>query len=185
MLHFTFARWSEGEAALAAAREICAAWPQHHLMEIIETTCGVGAHMQGDGERALAHFEALAGRAGARGSVLHAGWAEYASAQTLLALDRPHEAWERLMVAEDRLRGLADRQSQHICQGLRARLAWRLGDVDEALAAAERCGAFGRTLPPTNYRLSTEGYAAPALVGALARMADLSPEQLKLLPSVL
>ena len=79
-----------------SAREICAAWPQHHLMEIIETTNGIGAHLQGDGERALAHFDALGRRAGARGSALHAGWADYASAQTLLALDRPHEAWERL-----------------------------------------------------------------------------------------
>jgi hypothetical protein len=176
ILRFAFARWSEGEAALAAAREICAAWPQHHLMEIIETTCGVGAHLQGDGERALAHFEALGRRAGARGSALHAGWADYASAQTLLALDRPHEAWERLTAAEDRLRGMADRQSHHICQGLRARLAWRLGEADEALAAAARCGAFGRALPPTNYS-STEGYAAPALVGALALVAGVTAAQ--------
>jgi hypothetical protein len=173
ILHFAFARWADGKAALAAAREICAAWPQHHLMEIIETTCGVGAHLEGDGERALGHFEALARRAGARGSALHAGWADYASAQTLLALDRPHEAWERLTVAEEHLRGLADRQSHHICQGLRARLAWRLGDVDEALAAAGRCGALGRALPPTNYS-STEGYAAPALVGALAQITGVS-----------
>ncbi|MDB5482563.1 MAG: serine/threonine protein kinase, partial [Caulobacteraceae bacterium] len=179
ILHFTFARWSDGEAALAAAREICASWPQHHLMEVIETTCGVGAHLQGDGERALRHFEALAGRAGARGSPLHAGWADYASAQTLLALDRPHEAWERLTAAEDRLRGLADRQSHHICEGLRARLAWRLGEVDEALAAAARCGAMGKTLPPTNYS-STEGYAGPALVGALALIAGVPAQQRKL-----
>ncbi|HLZ84181.1 MAG TPA: ATP-binding protein [Caulobacteraceae bacterium] len=179
ILHFAFARWPEGEAALAAAREICAAWPQHHLMEIIETTCGIGAHLQGDGERALAHFDALGRRAGARGSALHAGWADYASAQTLLALDRPHEAWERLTAAEDRLRGMADRQSQHICLGLRARLAWRLGEVDEALAAAARCGASGRTLPPTNYS-STEGYAAPALVGALALAGGVAPPQRRL-----
>jgi len=176
ILHFAFARWSHGEAALAAAREICAAWPQHHLMEIIETTCGVGAHLQGDGDRALAHFEALGRRAGTRGSALHAGWADYASAQTLLALDRPHEAWERLTAAEDRLKGMADRQSHHICQGLRARLAWRLGEVDEALAAAARCGAIGRALPPTNYS-STEGYAAPALVGALALIAGVAAPQ--------
>ena len=179
ILHFAFARWSEGEAALAVARGICADWPQHHLMEIIETTCGIGAHLQGDGERALAHFEALARRAGARGSSLHAGWADYASAQTLLALDRPHEAWERLNAAEDGLRGLADRQSHHICQGLRARLAWRLGEVDEALAAAARCGRLGRALPPTNYS-STEGYAAPALVGALALIAEVPAAQAKL-----
>jgi hypothetical protein len=179
VLHFAFARWPEGEATLAAARGICADWPQHHLMEIIETTCGIGAHLQGDGDRALAHFEALARRAAARGSALHAGWADYASAQTLLALDRPHEAWERLNLAEDRLRGLADRQSHHICQGLRARLAWRLGEVDEALAAAARCGAIGRALPPTNYS-STEGYAAPAVVGALALIAGVPAAQAKL-----
>jgi hypothetical protein len=179
LLHFAFARWSQGEAALAVARRICADWPQHHLLEIIETTCGIGAHLQGDGERALAHFEALARRAGARGSSLHAGWADYASAQTLLALDRPHEAWERLNAAEDSLRGLADRQSHHICQGLRARLAWRLGEVDEALAAAARCGGMGRALPPTNYS-STEGYAAPALVGALALIAEVPAAQAKL-----
>jgi hypothetical protein len=179
ILRFAFARWAEGERALDAAREICAAGRQHHLMEIIETTCGLGAHLQGDGERALAHFEALAGRAAARGSALHAGWAAYAGAQTLLALDRPHEAWERLMAAEDRLQGLADRQSRHICQGLRARLAWRLGEVDEALAAAARCGALGRALPPTNYS-STEAYAAPALVGALALIAGVPPTQRKL-----
>jgi hypothetical protein len=179
LLHFAFARWADGEATLIAARAICADWPQHHLMEIIETTCGIGAHLQGDGDRALAHFEALGRRAAARGSALHAGWAEYASAQTLLALDRPHEGWERLNMAEDRLRGLADRQSHHICQGLRARLAWRLGEVDEALAAAGRCGAIGRTLPPTNYS-STEGYAAPALVGALALIASVPPAQAKI-----
>jgi hypothetical protein len=179
ILHFAFARWTEGETTLTAARAICADWPQHHLMEIIETTCGIGAHLQGDGDRALGHFAALAQRAALRGSALHAGWADYASAQTLLALDRPHEAWERLNLAEDRLRGLADRQSHHICQGLRARLAWRLGEVDEALAAAGRCGALGRALPPTNYS-STEGYAAPALVGALALIAGVPAAQAKL-----
>jgi hypothetical protein len=167
ILHFMHGRWSEGEAALAQAREICLAWPQHQLMEVIETTCGIGAHLRGDGDRALGHFEALAGRAAARGSSLHLAWADYATAQTLLALDRPHEAWTRLGAADDRLRGLGDRQSRHICLGLRARLAWRLGEVDEALAVAARCGAMSRTLPPTNYS-STEAYSAPALVGALA-----------------
>jgi hypothetical protein len=172
ILDFAFARWSEGETALRAAREICAAWPQPHLLEVIETSCGLAAHLQGEGERALGHFEALGRRAGARGSALHAAWADYASAQTLLALDRPHEAWDRLTAAEDRLKGLADRQSHHICQGLRARLAWRLGEVNEALAAASQCGALGRTLPPTNYS-STEAYGAPALVGALALIAGV------------
>ena len=181
ILHFMFARWSQGEAALAAAREICAARPPGQLMEVIETTCGLGAHFQGDGERALAHFDALlARRAGARGSDLHAGWADYARPpRPSLALGRPAvEGWARLAAAEDRLKGLGDRQSQHICQGLRARLAWRLGEVDEALAAATLCGRTARAQAPTNYS-STEAYAAPALVGALAQFAPVSASQRK------
>jgi hypothetical protein len=43
--------------------------------------------------------------AGDRGSAMHAGWADYATAQTLLALDQPHEAWARLLRAEDHPRG--------------------------------------------------------------------------------
>ena len=166
ILHFIFCRWAAGEEALDRARTICVAWPQHHLMDVIETTCGIGAHLQAHGERALLHFDALASRALERGSLLHVGWADYASAQTLLALDRAHEGWARLMSAEDRLRGLTDRQSTHICQGLRARLAWHLGEIDEALSAAIQCGDTSRALPPTNYS-STEAYSAPALVGAL------------------
>ena len=166
ILHFIFCRWAAGEEALDRARTICAAWPQHHLMDVIETTCGIGAHLQADGERALVHFEALASRALERGSLLHVGWADYASAQTLLALDRAHEGWARLSSAEDRLRGLTDRQSSHICLGLRARLAWRLGEIDEALSSAILCGETSRALPPTNYS-STEAFSAPALVGAL------------------
>ena len=173
ILHFMFTRWSAGEAALATARAICADWPQHQLIEVIETTCGIGAHLQGDGERALTHFDALAHRAGERGSALHAGWADYASAQTLLALERPHEGWARLISAEDHLTGLSDRQSHHICQGLRAQLAWRLGEVDEALSSAARCGGMSQSLAPTNYS-STEAYSSPALVGGLALLTPLS-----------
>jgi len=176
ILHFIFGAWTDGEAALAKARSICAAFPQHQLMEIIETTCGLGAHLQGDGERALGHFEALLARADARGSVLHAGWADYASAQTLLALGRPHEGWARLGAAEDRLKGLTDRQSHHICQGLRARLALALGEVDEALDAAARCGGTSRTLPPTNYS-STEAFSAPGFVGAVVQVVGDSAAQ--------
>jgi hypothetical protein len=145
-------------------------------MEWIETTCGIGAHLQGDGERALAHFAVLARLAALRGSAMHAGWADYATAQTLLALDRPHEAWDRLVSAEAHLREVTDRQSHHICLGLRARLAWRLGEVDEALAAAARCGEMGRTLAPTNHT-STEAFSAPALVGALALAGSRSASQ--------
>jgi hypothetical protein len=42
ILHFIFGAWTDGETALAKARSICAAFPQHQLMEIIETTCGLG-----------------------------------------------------------------------------------------------------------------------------------------------
>ena len=176
ILHLIFYRWTAAQEALNTARAICADWPQHHLMEVIETTCGIAAHLQGDGEKALGHFDALSARALERGSLLHTGWADYASAQTLLAMDRVHEGWARLSSAEDRLRGLTDRQSHHICQGLRARLAWRLGEIDEALAAASLCGETSRALPPTNYS-STEAYSAPALVGALILASDADVTQ--------
>jgi tetratricopeptide (TPR) repeat protein len=179
MVDFVFARWREGEAALAAARSQCASLPAHQLMEWIETTCGIGAHLQGRGERALEHFAVLADLAQRRGSDMHAGWADYASAQTLLALDRPHEAWARLNAADDRLRNVVDRQSHHICLGLRARIAWRLGEVDEALAAAAACGTLGRQLAPTNHT-STEAFSAPALVGALALVGEVSAAQRRL-----
>jgi hypothetical protein len=175
-LHIIFARWSQGEATLRAARNICANSTDHQLMEWIETTCGIAAHLQGDGERAFGHFDVLAMLAKGRGSAMHAGWADYASAQTLLAVDRPHEAWERLNSAETWLAGVSDRQSHHICLGLRARLAWRLGEVDEALAAAARCGEMSARLLPTNHT-STEAFAAPAFVGALALTSSLSEAQ--------
>lgn len=163
---YVFTRWAEGDAALLEAKAACAGLGEHHLEEVLETTLGMGAHLRGDGPRALGHFEDLGRRAVARRHRLHEGWAAYASAQTLMHMGQPHRAWELLMYAEQSLEGSEDIQSLHICLGLRAFIAWRLGERATALEAAEAVGGMSRALPPTNYT-SLEPYSAAPIVGGL------------------
>lgn len=175
IVSYVFTRWAVGDAALREARDCCTGIGEHHLEEVLQTTLGMGGHMQGDAARALEHFGDLGRRAVARGHRLHQAWASYATAQTLMHVGEPHRAWELLGIADGLLESLEDRQSLHICAGLRALVGWRLGDHAAALDAAEVAGAMSRTLPPTNYT-SLEAYSAAPLVGAFCALSAPDPQ---------
>jgi tetratricopeptide (TPR) repeat protein len=170
-----FGRWREAYALLEEALLCCKDHAEPQLAETAHTLIGLGLHFEGRWQEALARFDKVRALAAARDHLMHQGWADYATAQTLMALDRVAEAEPLLARAEDCLSNVADAQSHLICRGLRIQAHWRLGRVDRAL---ELCGrAASDPTPPTNFG-SLEGYAAPAHVAAQALAASPSDRDL-------
>jgi hypothetical protein len=159
-------QWEAGETEIAAATEALRTRPEeHHLLEVIETVAGMGAHLRGDAAQALLRFEALRARAIARHHALHQLWASYAMAQTHLAAGAPELAWESLQPTLSLLDRLEDQHSHHICSGLASRIYLARGDTLSALEWAERSLVWSERLPSTNFT-SLEAFSAAPLVAA-------------------
>ncbi len=166
VLYLSRAQWAAGIERLERAQSLLPDDGEHQLREVILTTRGMAAHLQGDHAGAIERFARLGELADERRNAMHASWSRYATAQTLLSDNRPEPAWTLLVEAQSLLGGIEDNHSRHICTGLEARLRYERGDLGGALAAAERAQALSRRLPPTNYT-SLEACSAAALVSAL------------------
>jgi len=159
--------WEDARAELDEAADcLCEHPEEHHLWEVFVTTYGINRHLRGDAVNAMAYFNQLHTRATARKHKLHQAWALYASCQTQICSGvADQETVDQNCKAQLLLEGLGDVQSEHICLGLAARMAFEQGEDEEALHAAYRVDSVSRGLPPTNYS-SLEAYAAAPLIFA-------------------